>query len=142
MSFARAPAKLNLALLVGPRRPDGNHEVATVLQRLALADAIELQSATQLAVEGFPDDTLVRGALEALAVRAGVHPRWHARITKEIPVAAGLGGCSSDAATALRLANATLERPLQPAELAQLVGERRGGEVVRRERGEVRRRQR
>ena len=122
MSFAAAPAKLNLALVVGPRGPDGKHEVATVLQRLALADTIELEPAGEFAVEGFPYDTLVRSALEALAVRVGLSPRWIARITKEIPVAAGLGGGSSDAATALRLANATLERPLRPAELAALAG--------------------
>ncbi len=122
MSCAAAPAKLNLALVVGPRRPDGKHEVATVLQRLALADTIELEPAGALAVEGFPEDTLVRSALEALAKRAGVRPHWDTRITKEIPVAAGLGGGSSDAATALRLANATLERPLPPAELAGLAG--------------------
>jgi len=120
VSSAPAPAKLNLTLVVGPRRPDGKHEVATVLQRLALADAIELEPAGELGVEGFPEDTHVRGALEALAERAGVQPHWHARITKEIPVAAGLGGGSSDAATALLLANATLEQPLPPDELAQL----------------------
>lgn len=122
MISAQASAKLNLALVVGPRRPDGKHEVATVLQRLALADTIELEPAGELAVEGFPEDTLVRGALEALAVHAGARPRWHVRITKEIPVAAGLGGGSSDAATALRLANATLERPLPPDDLAGLAG--------------------
>jgi len=120
VSSARAHAKLNLTLVVGPRRPDGKHEVATVLQRLALADTIELEPAGELGVEGFPEDTHVRGALEALAERAGVQPHWHARITKEIPVAAGLGGGSSDAAIALLLANATLEQPLPPDELAQL----------------------
>lgn len=120
MSSASAPAKLNLTLLVGPRRPDGKHEVATVLQRLALADRIDLEPAGALDVDGFAEDTIVRRALEALAERAGVPPHWHARITKEIPVAAGLGGGSSDAATALRLANATLERPLPAGELARL----------------------
>ena len=115
-----APAKLKLALGGGPLRPDGKHEVATVLQRLALADTLELEPAGELTVEGFADDTLVRGALEALAARAGLLPRWRARIAKQIPVAAGLGGGSSDAATALELANATLERPLRPDELAQL----------------------
>ena len=120
MNSAAAPAKLNLTLVVGPRRPDGKHEVATVLQRLALADTIDLEPAAALGVDGFAEDTLVRGALEALAERAGVQPHWHARITKEIPVAAGLGGGSSDAASALRLANATLERPLPAGELARL----------------------
>jgi 4-diphosphocytidyl-2-C-methyl-D-erythritol kinase len=109
---AAATAKLNLALVVGPLRDDGKHEVATVLQRLAIADRVELRPAPALVVDGFVDDTLVREALGALAAAAGVQPRWRARITKRIPVASGLGGGSSDAATALRLANATLPEPL------------------------------
>jgi len=109
---APATAKLNLALVVGPTRDDGKHEVLTVLQRLDLADRVSIAPARALRVDGFAADTLVRGALEALAAAAGVEPSWHARITKRIPVAAGLGGGSSDAATALRLANATLSEPL------------------------------
>ena len=112
MSRAAANAKLNLALVVGPRRADGRHEVATVLQRLELADRIALEPAPELCVDGFPEDMLVRRALEALAAAAGVEPRWKATIDKEIPVAAGLGGGSSDAATALRLANEMLDEPL------------------------------
>ena len=111
MNRAPASAKINLALVVGPRREDGYHEVVTVLQRLALADRIAVEPAPALRVTGFPGDTLVRGALEALAERAGIEPAWHAAITKRIPVAAGLGGGSSDAATALRLANALLPEP-------------------------------
>jgi 4-diphosphocytidyl-2-C-methyl-D-erythritol kinase len=111
-----ATAKLNLALVVGPHRADGRHEVATVLQRIDLADRISLEAAPQLTVEGFPEDTLVRQALQRLAAAAGVEARWKARIWKQIPVAAGLGGGSSDAATALRLANETLPEPL-PADL-------------------------
>jgi 4-diphosphocytidyl-2-C-methyl-D-erythritol kinase len=117
---ASATAKLNLALVVGPRRPDGKHEVATVLQRLALSDRIELERASTLAVDGFADDTLVRASLTALADEAGIAPRWRARIRKRIPVAAGLGGGSSDAATALRLANATLDEPLEAPRLHEL----------------------
>jgi 4-diphosphocytidyl-2-C-methyl-D-erythritol kinase len=109
---APATAKLNLALVVGPARHGGKHEVVTVLQRLDLADRVSIEPAPRLRVDGFAADTLVRGALEALAAAAGVEPRWRARITKRIPVAAGLGGGSSDAATALRLANATLQEPL------------------------------
>jgi len=117
---APATAKLNLALVVGPRREDGNHEVATVLQRLDLADRVALAPARALGVEGFRDDTLVRGALEALAEAAGAEPGWEARLWKHIPVAAGLGGGSSDAATALRLANETLPEPLPPDALHEL----------------------
>jgi 4-diphosphocytidyl-2-C-methyl-D-erythritol kinase len=107
-----ATAKLNLALVVGPTRADGKHEVTTVLQRIDLADRVAVEPAKRLSVEGFADDTLVRGALERLAAEAGVEPAWRARIWKKIPVAAGLGGGSSDAATALRLANGLLDAPL------------------------------
>jgi len=120
---ASATAKLNLGLVVGPVRDDGKHEVTTVLQRLALADRVELTPSSALAVEGFEEDTLVRRALGALAEAAGVPPRWRARITKRIPVASGLGGGSSDAATALRLANATLSEPAGPDALLELARE-------------------
>ncbi len=114
---APAPAKVNLALVVGPAREDGKHELLTVYQRLAIGDRIDLVEADALRVDGFAGDTLVRGALEALAARAGVEPRWRVRIDKRLPVAAGIGGGSSDAATALRLANATLADPLPPGQL-------------------------
>lgn len=117
---APAPAKINLALVVGPGRPGGKHEVATVLQRLDLADRVAVAPAAALTVTGFPGDTLVRDALVALAAAAETEPRWAAAITKRIPVASGLGGGSSDAATALRLANATLEPPLPDDELRAL----------------------
>jgi 4-diphosphocytidyl-2-C-methyl-D-erythritol kinase len=118
---APATAKLNLALVVGPLRDDGKHEVVTVLQRLDLADRIAVEPARALRVEGFPEDTLVLRALEALAAAAaGTEPRWQAHIWKRIPVSAGLGGGSSDAATALRLANETLPEPLSQAALHEL----------------------
>jgi 4-diphosphocytidyl-2-C-methyl-D-erythritol kinase len=117
---APAAAKINLALVVGPIRVDGKHEVLTVLQRIDLVDRIELDDASALEIEGFPDDTLVRSALEELARTAELVPRWRVRIKKEIPVAAGLGGGSSDAATALRLANGTLPEPLADEELVRI----------------------
>jgi 4-diphosphocytidyl-2-C-methyl-D-erythritol kinase len=120
MSQALAPAKINLALVVGPTRTDGRHEVVTVLQRVDLADAVSLAPAERLSVTGFEGDTLVTRALELLADQASRRPGWHVHIEKRIPVAAGLGGGSSDAATALRLANDTLERPLPDGRLAAL----------------------
>ena len=123
MRRAPAPAKLNLALVVGPRGRDGKHELCTVYQRIDLCDRVSLESAPRLEVRGFREDTLVHTALERLAETAGVEPRWSARIHKRIPVAAGLGGGSSDAATALRLANKTLEEPLSAAELHSLAAE-------------------
>jgi 4-diphosphocytidyl-2-C-methyl-D-erythritol kinase len=120
MSELLAPAKLNLTLVVGPARPDGRHEVVTVLQRISLADRITIEPADELAVEGYAKDTIVRAALEALAAAAGTTPRWRVRIEKQIPVAAGLGGGSSDAGAALLLANATLGHPLDPTALHEL----------------------
>ena len=54
-----AAAKINLALVVGPRRDNGKHEVATVYQRITLADAIEVRRAERTHVSGFADDSLV-----------------------------------------------------------------------------------
>ena len=117
---APAPAKINLALVVGPQRGDGKHEVATVLQRIDLADRVAIAPGTALSVTGYSGDTIVRDALLALAAAAGIEPRWTATITKRIPVASGLGGGSSDAATALRLANETLAAPLETDDLRSL----------------------
>jgi 4-diphosphocytidyl-2-C-methyl-D-erythritol kinase len=125
---APATAKLNLALVVGRRGDHVRHEVATVLQRLELSDRVAVDRAARLSVTGFPEDTLVRRALERLADAVGVTPRWEARLTKRIPAAAGLGGGSSDAATALRLANATLEQPL-PRKLLQTLAAELGADV-------------
>jgi 4-diphosphocytidyl-2-C-methyl-D-erythritol kinase len=115
-----APGKINLALVVGPERADGRHEVATVLQRISLADRIALEPADGLEIEGFAEDTIVRAALTALASEAGTEARWRVQIEKQIPVAAGLGGGSSDAAAALRLANETLSKPLRDEELLRI----------------------
>jgi 4-diphosphocytidyl-2-C-methyl-D-erythritol kinase len=120
MTELLAPAKLNLALVVGATRPDGRHEVCTVLQRISLADRIRLEPAAELRIEGFPEDTLVRRALEALATAADAEAAWRVEIDKQIPVAAGLGGGSSDAAAALHLANETLPRPLAEQALHDL----------------------
>lgn len=124
----RAFAKLNLALVVGPLRSDGKHEVATVVQEIELYDDIELEPAPALTVEGFPEDTLVRGALEALAEASSANPSWRVRIGKRIPVAAGLGGGSSDAAAALQLANALLPKPLKLGKLHEIAA-RLGADV-------------
>jgi 4-diphosphocytidyl-2-C-methyl-D-erythritol kinase len=115
-----APAKINLALVVGSLRENGKHEVATVLQRVSLFDRITLGRGEHLAVSGFADDTIVTEALRALAASAGVEPCWSVEMEKSIPVAAGLGGGSSDAAAALRLANELLPEPLSDGRLGEL----------------------
>jgi 4-diphosphocytidyl-2-C-methyl-D-erythritol kinase len=113
MKRAPAPAKINLALVVGPRRDDGRHELVTVYQRVALSDHLIVERSDELHVAGFAGDTLVRRALEVTADGSA----FAARIKKRIPVAAGLGGGSSDAATALRLANALRAEPLDDEQL-------------------------
>ena len=105
-----APAKVNLFLEVLARRPDGFHEIDTVFQAVSLCDRLTCEAAEHLELDvrgagaEVPRDerNLVLRAARALAVHAGV--RRGARITleKEIPVGAGLGGGSSDAAAALR----------------------------------------
>jgi 4-diphosphocytidyl-2-C-methyl-D-erythritol kinase len=111
-----ASAKINLALVVGATRDDGKHELLTVYQRVDLGDRIHVEPAKTTRVDGF-DDSIVR---RALALLPG---EWRVRIEKRVPVAAGLGGGSSDAATALRLANAQLDAPLPPGELHALAAQ-------------------
>jgi 4-diphosphocytidyl-2-C-methyl-D-erythritol kinase len=120
MMRAPATAELNLALVVGDVSSGGKHELVTVYQRLTLSDRVAVEPAARLRVSGFEEDTIVRRALEALAAEAGPGPLWRVRLTKRIPVAAGLGGGSSDAATALRLANTSLAEPLEPHRLHAL----------------------
>ena len=120
MKRGAAAAKLNLALVVGSLREDGRHEVLTIYQRLALADRIAVEASPKLRVEGFARDTLVRRALECISDNGA---SFAARIEKRIPVAAGLGGGSSDAATALRLGNTLRDEPLADAQLASIARE-------------------
>jgi 4-diphosphocytidyl-2-C-methyl-D-erythritol kinase len=110
-----APAKLNLCLFLGPvRDSDGRHELVTVFQPLTLSDVVELEPAGFGAtgdavscpgVPGAPEDNLAARALRAFRERTGWSgPPVRLRITKRIPVAAGMAGGSADAAAALRLA--------------------------------------
>jgi 4-diphosphocytidyl-2-C-methyl-D-erythritol kinase len=117
---APAPAKINLALVVGPLRDDGKHELLTLYQRVGLSDRIDLVVDESTTVAGFAGDTLVRDGLDRLAAHTGTGRRWRTHIEKRIPVAGGLGGGSSDAATALRLANETLDEPLPLTDLHAL----------------------
>ncbi|MDP9257883.1 MAG: 4-(cytidine 5'-diphospho)-2-C-methyl-D-erythritol kinase [Actinomycetota bacterium] len=121
-----AGAKINLSLRVGALRADGYHEVATVLAALALGDSLELEPAAATRVEApalAGGDSLVTRALGLLAARTGHEAGWRVHIDKCVPVGAGLGGGSADAAAALRLANATLPEPLALRDLTALAAE-------------------
>jgi 4-diphosphocytidyl-2-C-methyl-D-erythritol kinase len=112
---ALAPAKINLGLFVGPvRDSDGRHELVSVMQSISLADELTLEAAPEGSgedellcpgVAGDPQENLAARALRLFRERTG----WRAgpvrvSIVKRIPVAAGLGGGSADAAATLRLA--------------------------------------
>lgn len=112
---ALAPAKINLGLFVGPTRPDGRHELVSAMQSISLADELTLEpaaegtNADEVLCPRFPElaghDNLAARALAAFRRETG----WDAgplrlTIDKRVPVAAGMGGGSGDAAAALRLA--------------------------------------
>jgi 4-diphosphocytidyl-2-C-methyl-D-erythritol kinase len=101
-----APAKLNLCLYLGPRRDDGLHELCSLFEPLALADLIEVSEAQsdEVVCPGVEGENLAERALAALRERGWERPPLRVEIEKRVPVAAGLGGGSADAAAILRLA--------------------------------------
>jgi 4-diphosphocytidyl-2-C-methyl-D-erythritol kinase len=130
---ARAPAKVNLQLAVGPARANGYHDVVTVYHAVSLFDEVTVAPAetdsvtvTGEGADGVPaDDTnLAARAVAALMRAAGPgvkdSPGLAIRISKRIPVAAGLAGGSADAAAALVACNELWRTGLSQAELAEL----------------------
>jgi 4-diphosphocytidyl-2-C-methyl-D-erythritol kinase len=111
---ALAPAKVNLGLFVGPvRADDARHELVSVMQSISLADELTLEPAPSSAgdelvcreVPGEPQENLAAQALAAFRAATGWEaPPQRLTVAKRIPLAAGLGGGSADAAAALRLA--------------------------------------
>lgn len=115
-----APAKLNLCLYLGPRRDDGLHELCSLFEPLPLSDLIEVEEGerdevTCASVDG---ENLAARALELLRGAGWEGPALRIEIEKRIPVAAGLGGGSADAAAVLRLAAGEVtDLPRHAAEL-------------------------
>jgi 4-diphosphocytidyl-2-C-methyl-D-erythritol kinase len=107
---ALAPAKVNLCLYVGPTRADGRHEVVTLFESVSLADELRLEVLADgddvVRCPGVDGPNLAGEALAALRARGWDGPSVAIEIDKRIPVAAGMGGGSADAAAALRLAHA------------------------------------
>src|SRR5271155_5098495 len=113
---ALAPAKINLGLFLGPvRASDGRHELVSVMQSISLADELTLEAAPSGSeqdevlcpgVPGSAAENLAGAAVDAFRASTGWRaPPLRLSIVKRIPVAAGLGGGSADAAAALRLAS-------------------------------------
>ncbi|MDY6852466.1 MAG: 4-(cytidine 5'-diphospho)-2-C-methyl-D-erythritol kinase [Thermodesulfobacteriota bacterium] len=123
----RAPAKLNLYLSVVGRRPDGYHLLETLMVKLDLADSLVMtrrEAGISLRVNGadLPSDkgNLVFQAAQAFFKASGFLPGVELTLEKRIPVAAGLGGGSSDAAAALKGLNELFGRPLNRERLAAI----------------------
>jgi len=105
---ALAPGKVNLCLFLGGARADRRHELATLFESVTLADELTLATLPagpdQVHCPGVEGQNLVSAALDALRARGWDAPAVRIEVTKRIPVAAGMGGGSADAAAALRMA--------------------------------------
>lgn len=124
-----SPAKLNLFLAVTGRRTDGFHDLVSLVTPLSFGDELEVRikdhgAGSRFTLEcdapGVPLDggNLVLKAAEAFTLAAGWRGGAHFRLTKRIPVGAGLGGGSSNAAATLRALNRLTGGPLEEGQLA------------------------
>lgn len=119
------PAKINLMLAVHGRREDGFHALTTLMAPLSFGDRLTVAAATgdadalacdAEAVPAGPENLVLRAAA-AFREAAGISSRFRFALEKAIPVAAGLGGGSSDAAAALLGMNRLCGKPLGPGRL-------------------------
>jgi 4-diphosphocytidyl-2-C-methyl-D-erythritol kinase len=123
------PAKVNLYLKVLARREDGYHDLVTVMQPLTLADELRLTPGKGLSLDcRHPEvpsgpQNLVWRAAEKFGAATGQVPQVHIELVKKIPVAAGLGGGSSDGAGTLLALNELTGNPLSSTTLHELAAE-------------------
>lgn len=132
-----APAKINLALHVRARMADGYHALETLFAFTRFGDRLEAFAAPDWSLEvsgegagatGPEADNLVLRAARAFAASTGCPSRYRLRLEKRIPVAAGLGGGSADAAATLRLLNRLAGNPLPPEDLLS-IGAKLGADI-------------
>ncbi len=134
----RSPAKINWTLDVLGRRDDGYHELRTVLQTIGLSDTVTVSPADDIKVlvtgktgdllDQPQEDNLAYQAASALREEAGISSGARIELDKHIPVAAGLGGGSSNAAATLRALRTIWRLSLMDADLAG-IGARLGSDV-------------
>jgi 4-diphosphocytidyl-2-C-methyl-D-erythritol kinase len=128
-----APAKINWTLEVLRRRPDGYHEVRSVLQTIDLLDVVSLRDADRIEIElsgdagalagEDPQGNLAYRAAQVFAARTGIKRGVRIGIDKRIPVATGLGGGSSDAAAVLRGLNTLWKARQSESNLVEIAAE-------------------
>ena len=123
MSATIAPGKINVCLFLGPLRPDGRHELVSVMQPVSLADDVRLEPGggpeDEVVCPGVVGDNLAGAAVAAFRRRTGWSgPPVRIVIEKRIPVAAGMAGGSADAGAVLRLLAG--EAPVDDAVLQEL----------------------
>lgn len=121
----KAPAKVNIRLKVTGRRPDGYHELVSIMVPVDLFDEIELKvpydGHIKINSEGFDvpvdEGNLIYVAAESFMSLTGINDGVSMDLKKNIPVAAGLGGGSSDAAAVLIALNSIYSNPLSDSDL-------------------------
>jgi 4-diphosphocytidyl-2-C-methyl-D-erythritol kinase len=123
------PAKINLTLEVVGQRPDGFHELATWMIPIDLHDELTMELSSEITYESnlpsllFDSSNLVSRAIERFHQETGRSAAYRIDLRKEIPIGAGLGGGSSDAAAALRLLNQLHQNPLTEEKLFGLAAQ-------------------
>lgn len=122
-----SPAKVNLHLRVLRRREDGYHDILSLMQRISLSDEMTFaprEGGIRLRCpdSALPNDegNIIYRAAAAFYARTGLPPGIEITIRKRIPIAAGLGGGSSNAATTLMTLNELSDHPLTREELMQM----------------------
>jgi 4-diphosphocytidyl-2-C-methyl-D-erythritol kinase len=129
---AFAPAKINLFLHVGPLGEDGFHPLCSLMMFADVGDRVSISAADHPSFEvdgpfaaglGGGDNLVVRAATALTARIKGPQPPFRLLLTKALPVAAGLGGGSSDAGAALRLVRDALQLPVGDDQLCAIAAE-------------------
>ena len=121
-----APAKINLSLIIHGKRPDGFHEMESLMVPISLADTLSFEPSDTLEFTctdpslPLDSDNLVVRAAKSFFTRTGTKPAVKIRLEKQIPHGAGLGGGSSDAATTFLALNSLFETDLPLEELSSL----------------------
>lgn len=129
--LTRAPAKINLYLLVADKRPDGFHNIETLMSKITLYDELLFETGgvegIDLVCGGFPSplagDNLVHRACALFYETVSQKPSVKVTLTKNIPSGSGLGGASSDAAAALLALNRLHRQPLAEDKLFSMAAD-------------------